>query len=72
MTLHELRNTVMVALEHSIDDLDGYVVAEFLGFIKVKLFYRRRWRWLRNRAIREKVVEALNPKRPVGVGLEVI
>lgn len=72
MTTNELRNTVRRALDDDLGSLDGYVVSEFLGVIKVKLLPRWRWRWRKNRAMRWKVACALEFGRPTTCRIEVL
>ena len=72
MTTNQIRDMVRSALNRDVDHLDGYVISEFLGVIKVKLLPRWRWRWRKNRAMRWKVACALEFGRPTTCRIEVL
>lgn len=72
MTSNRLDTLVRESLFTHADSVDGYLVSEFLGLTRIKIWPRRRWRWRHNRTIRLFVAAHLEPERPVACVIEVV
>ena len=71
MTSEQLRDLVRESLFTHAEAVDGYLISEFLGLVRIKIWHRQRWRWMRNRKIRLYVAAHLEPDRDVGCVIEV-